>query len=304
MFPNIALAGLRHAGDEKLKCLLCESETSHIVWRQDGFQIARCAGCDVLFALNAPSQSDLNALYEKGKLTGAPLQDIGRGDGPPPDWKQSEQISILQALERLGMSGGSLLDVGAFSGMFLQNAKRRGFQVTGVEPIREAFVYLTDTLGLQVVHGDLHSAPFPADHFTVVSLLDVIEHVVDPVAELREIYRILRPGGIVVMTTPNAAGLMQRIVGSKRKLFGQPWCPIDDIPWHLWGFTPGTFRLCMEKAGFQVEYVDSLEPSPLSTNSNSGSRGLKKLALRFTAEASKLMNMSDRMVGYARKPSA
>jgi hypothetical protein len=57
----------------------------------------------------------------------------------------------------------------------------------------------------------------------------------------------------------------------------------------------------MEKAGFHVEAIDSLEPSPLSTNSNSGSKGWKKLALLGTAEVSKLLNMSDRMVGYARK---
>ena len=255
-----------------------------------------------MFALNAPSQDDLNTLYYKGLLTGAPLQDIGQEDGPPPAWKQSEQVTILETLERLGMSGGSLLDVGAFSGMFLQNAKHRGFQVIGVEPIREAYIHLTDILGLQVVHGDLHSTPFPSDHFMVVSLLDVIEHVADPVAELREVFRILKPGGFVVMTTPNAAGLIQTIVGGKRKILGQPWCPIDDIPWHLWGFTPRTFRLCMEKAGFYVETVNSLEPSPLSTNSNSDSRGWKKLALRVTAETSKLLQMSDRMVGYAQKP--
>lgn len=284
-----------------MKCLICELENSNIVWRQAGFQIAQCTGCEVLFVLNAPSQSDLNTLYDKGQLTGAPLQDIGRGEGGPPEWKQNEQISILNTLELLGASGGSLLDVGAFSGMFLKNAQSYGFQVMGVEPIREAYIHLRDSLGLPVVHGDLYSAPFPAENFIVVSLLDVIEHVVDPVAEMREISRILKPGGIVVMTTPNAAGLMQRIVGLKRKLFGQPWCPIDDIPWHLWGFTPSTFRLCMEKAGFHVEAIDSLEPSPLSTNSNSGSKGWKKLALLGTAEVSKLLNMSDRMVGYARK---
>ena len=210
-------------------------------------------------------------------------------------------MSILERLKLLGASGGTLLDVGAFSGMFMQNAKRCGFNVSGVEPIREAYLHLSDTLGLAVVHGDLHSAPFPAENFTAVSLLDVIEHVFDPVSELREVSRILKPGGIVVMTTPNAEGLMQRIVGMKRKLFGQPWCPIDDIPWHLWGFSPRTFRLCMEKAGFHVEAVDSLEPSPLSTNSNLSSMGWKKLALRTTAEASKVLHMSDRMVGFARK---
>jgi SAM-dependent methyltransferase len=287
-----------------MRCLLCESENSRIVWRQDGFQIARCIDCGVLFAANPPSQADLNALYDKGVLTGAPIEFIGRGNGTPPEWKQYEQMSILERLKHLGASGGTLLDVGAFSGMFMQNAKRFGFQVAGVEPIREAYHHLSDTLGLAVVHGDLYSAAFPAENFAAVSLLDVIEHIFDPVAELREVLRVLKPGGVVVLTTPNAAGLIQRIVGTKRKLFGQPWCPIDDVPWHLWGFTPHSFRLCIEKAGFYVEAVDSLEPSPLSTNLNSGSMGWKDLVLRAAAEASKILHMSDRMVGFARKAGA
>ena len=295
---------MRRIAGEKMRCLLCESENSSIVWRQDGLQIARCAGCQVLFAVNAPSQSDLNALYDKGMLTGAPIEFIGNGDDTPPEWKQREQISILKRLVSLGASDGTLLDVGAFSGMFMQNAKRFGFQVVGVEPIREAYLHLSDTLGLAVVHGDLNSAAFPAENFAAVTLLDVIEHILNPVAELREVLRVLKPGGLVAMTTPNAAGLIQRIVGTKRKLYGQPWCPIDDVPWHLWGFTPHTFRLCMEKAGFHVEEVYSLEPSPLSTNLNSDSTGWKVLALRVAAEASKVLHMSDRMVGFARKAGA
>ena len=286
-----------------MKCLLCESDRSRMVWRQNGSRIERCSGCGVLFAANPPSQPELNAMYQEGQLVGVPTESIGRDIGPPPEWKQREQMSILERLKRLGASG-ALLDIGAFDGMFLQNAKRAGFEVTGIEPLREAYLHVSGTLGLPVVHGYLHSAALPAESFMAVSLLDIIEHVSDPVAELREVFRVLKPGGVLVMTTPNAAGLMQRIVGTKRKIFGQPWCPIDDIPWHLWGFTPSTIRICMGKSGFHVEAVDSLEPSPLSSNQNSGSTGWKKVAIRAAAETSKVLDMSDRMVAFARKGAA
>jgi SAM-dependent methyltransferase len=287
-----------------MKCLLCESDRSRLIWRQNGSRIERCGGCGVLFTVNPPSQAELNALYEDGKLTGVPTERIGLENGPPPAWKQREHEVILERLKRLGVSGGALLDVGAFDGMFLKNAKRSGFDATGVEPLREAYLHVRDTLGLNLVHGDLHSAAFPPGSFAAVTLLDVIEHIADPVEELREVFRLLKPGGVLVMTTPNAAGLMQRVVGTKRKIFGQPWCPIDDIPWHLWGFTPPTIRLCAERAGFRVDSVVPLEPSPLSTNQDLGSTGWKKAALRAAAEASKLLRMSDRMMGFALKGEA
>jgi SAM-dependent methyltransferase len=284
-----------------MSCLICDSGDSRPVWREDNFRIERCCRCGVLFAVNPPSQTELNDLYNKGLLTGFPIEDLGREDGPPPEWKQQEQMSILQQLKKLGVEGGSILDVGAFSGMFLQNARRIGFDVVGVEPIWEAYLHLTESLGIAAVHGDLFSAAFPAEHFAAVSLLDVIEHTRDPVTELREVRRVLKPGGVLVMTTPNVAGLMQRVVGAKRKILGQPWCPIDDVPWHLWGFTPHNFQMCMKKAGFKVERVDYLEPSPFSSNLNSGSTSWKKLALRATAQTSKILQMSDRMVAFARK---
>jgi len=284
-----------------MKCLLCDSEDARLVWRQGGFRIDRCRGCGVLFAVNPPNQTQLNDLYNKGLLTGYPIEALGHEEGPPPEWKQREQMKILKRLNLLGATGGTLLDVGAFSGMFLQNAKRFGFDVAGVEPSRDAYLYVSGTLGLPVVHGDLQGAAFPAESFVAVSLLDVIEHVRDPVAELQEVFRVLKPGGILILTTPNVAGLLQRIVSAKRKLFGQTWCPIDDVPWHLWGFMPRNFRLCMERAGFQVESVDPLEPSTLSSNLNAGSAVWKKLALHAIGEASKVLHMSDRMIGFARK---
>ena len=93
----------------------------------------------------------------------------------------------------------SLYDAGILERTFLQQARQRGFEVAGVEPSCEAFRHVRAVLELPVVHGTLHSAAFPAASFSAVSLLDVIEHVSEPVNELREVLRILRPGGLVVI---------------------------------------------------------------------------------------------------------
>ena len=83
-----------------------------------------------------------------------------------------------------------------------------------------------------------------------------------------------------------------------------PFCPIDGVPWHLWGFTRSSLAQCVEKAGFQVEEIQWLEPSPLSTNEVAGSSHWKRMGPRSTARLSKLLGMSDRMALLAQKPVA
>jgi SAM-dependent methyltransferase len=173
----------------------------------------------------------------------------------------------------------------------------------GVEPNEDAYLHVLNTQKLEVINGSLEFANFDIGRFSVVSFLDVIEHVPNPLGELREAFRTLRPGGWLILTTPNVRGLLQRVVKAQRWFTGQPFCPIDDVPWHLWGFTRSSLARCVEKAGFTVEEILWLEPSPLSTNEGAGSSRWKQAALRFVARLSKLLGMSDRFALLAYKPA-
>lgn len=284
-------------------CPLCEGARSHLAWQQNGLRIDRCSGCGLLFTVERPSEEELLRMYGDGTLKGVPNEEIGRNDGPVPRWKQAEQERILNRIGSLGAADGELLDIGCFTGMFLVNAGKTGFSPVGIEPSDLAYGHVRDSLGFPVHHGSLQSADFSEGRFAAASLLDVLEHMPDPVGELRAVYRVLRPGGVVAISTPNASGLLQRVVGTKRRLTGQPWCPIDDVPWHLWGFTPSTISRCLGRAGFRVAGVEQLEPSPLASNEGAGSTRLKKIGLRAVAEASKILGMSDRMVAFGTKPA-
>jgi SAM-dependent methyltransferase len=286
-----------------MTCQICDASTSRPVWQQNNLRIDECAGCGVLFTAERPSEQELMSMYDEDDLiTDRPDPNRFRSGSPPP-WKEKEHERLLDHLALRGCVSGELLDVGCFSGLFLEHAHARGFSVAGVERNRDAHLYVTRFLKFEVSHGSLKAARFPASRSSVVTFHDVIEHVADPVYELRESLRILRPGGLLLLTTPNVRGLIQRFVKANRRLTGQPWCPIDDVPWHLWGFTPQTLAKCLGRAGFTMKEYLWLEPSPLSTNSSGGSSGRKRTALRFVAHLSKLFCMSDRFAMLGQKPS-
>ena len=287
-----------------MNCPICGVPDSRPVWKQDGMRIEKCGGCGVFFTAERPQESVLMQLYKDDALLKERPDPLPNGEDSFPSWKMREHEGILDEIARFGASGGALLDVGCFSGMFLRNARKRGFEITGIEPNEDALMHVRNLLGCEVVHGSLASAHFSPNRFSAVSFLDVIEHVEDPVADLKTALRIMRPGGVLVLATPNVQGLPQRVVKTKRSIMRQPWCPIDDVPWHLWGFTRESLALCVEKAGFIVKKISWLEPSLFSTNLGAGSSAVKRAIWMAVAEASKRLRMSDRMVLFAHKPKS
>jgi SAM-dependent methyltransferase len=147
----------------------------------------------------------------------------------------------LDELERL-VNRGRLLDVGCAGGFLVQEAVRRGWQAEGVEVSEFASAHARDVLGLTVRTGDLRGAAYPDNHFRVVVMDDVIEHFEDPLVESREVFRILEPGGLFVLHTPNAASPWRHLMGSK-------WVHLKPDE-HLYYFDPATIGSLLARAGF------------------------------------------------------
>jgi 2-polyprenyl-3-methyl-5-hydroxy-6-metoxy-1,4-benzoquinol methylase len=144
--------------------------------------------------------------------------------------------------------GGRLLDVGCGSGQFLGRMCDLGWEVAGVEP--DPVAARVAARRFHVTAGTLEQARLPEGHFDVVTMSHVVEHLPDPVTTLRECRRILRPGGRLLLYTPNAASMGSRT-------FGRHWVAWDP-PRHLLVFTPEAVRRTLARAGFEVERVQSL----------------------------------------------
>lgn len=146
-----------------------------------------------------------------------------------------------------GAKRGRLLDVGSGSGEKAVKFAYVGWQVTGVETDREAAKRACASYPIDVRGGYLHEQHFPDGSFDAVTLLFVLEHVPDPLGVLKEIRRVLAPGGALMIDVPNFDSRL-------RTAFGPAWTQYA-VPEHWLLPTEATLRGMLEAAGFRVEYV-------------------------------------------------
>ena len=135
-----------------------------------------------------------------------------------------------------------LLDVGCALGFMLHEATAANWEATGVETSEFAAHYATVHTGCQVYAGTLENADFESETFDVVTLMDVIEHVPEPRGLLKEVYRVLRPGGVVFLVTPNFGSVFVRLYRAKAYGIG----PEE----HVTYFQPSTIRQLLHTSGF------------------------------------------------------
>jgi len=169
-------------------------------------------------------------------------------DAADPYYLEQEEERVINAdrLLQLVPRGGRLLEIGCAVGFLLVAARERGFDPVGVEMSEWASGIARSKFGLDVRTGRLEDAGLDDDSFDVVVLADVIEHLTDPTTTVREIRRVLKPGGRLLLLTPDAGSTMAKLVGERW------WGLLDD---HYFYFSRATMRRFLENEGFVVDDV-------------------------------------------------
>ncbi|MDO8585923.1 MAG: class I SAM-dependent methyltransferase [Armatimonadota bacterium] len=232
------------------RCPLCESDsgsTAKLLFRsvdyisQEVFDVLQCGECGMAYTGSVPDQeSEFGRYYPQEDYYGS---ESGERFGSPVErmilaFRRGRAKKVIGARKT-----GSVLDVGCGRGLFLRLLKSLGWQCCGTE-LSETLVSSLMGCGIDVRRSSVLECGFPDNTFDVVTIYHALEHLSNPLETLREVRRVIKEDGLLIIGAPNIASVQSRLSGSR-------WFHLD-VPRHTVHFSRETLASIAERCGFEI----------------------------------------------------
>jgi 2-polyprenyl-3-methyl-5-hydroxy-6-metoxy-1,4-benzoquinol methylase len=298
---------------EECACLLCGStesvpaiEAPDPTPAQNGmwFAVVQCESCGLRFTNPRPNKETIGQFYP------ADYQPHRRPRQLRKPLRRWYPLGTLRgrASERRSLpwhGKGRLLDFGCGGGSFIVRMADQGWKVIGLDASVGAVREIQEKLGLKALVGSLPHPDLKPETFDVITMWHSLEHVHEPKQILQEAWKLLVPGGRLLIATPN-------IESWPFYWFGQSWFGLD-LPRHLIHFCPKTIRSMLETTGFRVASIRGLRHSDwLRSSARLASRNQDakwwqramkyKPFARLSAWFCFIMGRADCMIAVAERP--
>ncbi len=194
-------------------CVYCNSGQYTELFTKNTFRIARCGHCNLVYVINPPDEKEISNIYTEEYFTG----DISRlGYTNYVEEQKCNRINFQRTIANIERyaKGGKILDVGCASGEFLKLLDD-SWDKYGVDISDYICRYAIESYGFNVIKGELIHFPCDKESFTVVTFLDALDHMRDPIKNLRAACELLKKGGLMVITCGDTESLFARIMGKR-----------------------------------------------------------------------------------------
>lgn len=225
-----------------LKCYLCKSSLTPFLFKNN-YQILKCGNCGLLQTdLKRDYATFVKEYYGKGYFSGDP--NFCAYD----EYDRDKSFILLNLRKMLGRiekykTGGKLLDAGCAMGHLIDFASENGWNSYGFDPSGYALSHVPKRLQNKVKEGTIDTVSYKPKSFDVITLLDVAEHLNDPIKNFKKIRGFLKDSGYIIIATGDIDSLAARIFG-KRWTFYNP-------PQHLFFYSKKTLSEVLNQSGFE-----------------------------------------------------
>jgi len=266
---------------ENIACALCgNKDSAHFLSTKNNFNLVKCNGCGLVFMNPRPPKEEQIDYYEGQDLSYVEeKKDIisQKSFKKINAWINNSILELFYGYSHLAKSSfmikiikyifitpffirnvitgkdiysiafkgeGKMLDIGCGKGRNVPKYKNIGWKISGIEPSKAVAFKTSHDMGIEVICGDFETIDLSKKSFDAVLMIDVLEHLHNPLESLKKVSSLLKTNGVAIVRLPNIDSLEFRLLKNDWRFI--------DAPNHLYHFSPQTLKKLLKESGFKI----------------------------------------------------